>query len=79
MNKAIYRHLRPRDEVHTYRNDEGDLIRVSYFSVYMNLNRVPSKAKGRKGTRRAWKRAHPPGFGSLHRYFDDAARMSVSG
>ena len=25
-----------------------------------NPNRVQSKAAGRKGTRRAWKRAHPP-------------------
>ncbi len=27
-----------------------------------NPNRVPSKAAGRVGTRRAWKRAHPPGW-----------------
>lgn len=28
----------------------------------INPNRVPSKAAGRRGTRRAWKRAHPPGW-----------------
>ncbi len=31
-------------------------------SQRFNMNRVPSKADGRKGTRRAWKRAHPPGW-----------------
>lgn len=41
----------------------------------INTNRVPSKAAGRKGTRRAWKRAHPPGrdfAGLLLAYFADA-------
>jgi len=77
MNKATYRHLRPRDEVYNIRNADGEFVRVSSFSVYMNLNRVPSKAKGRKGTRRAWKRAHPPGM--LSYFFDTPSRMSVSG
>ena len=36
-----------------------------------NPNRVPSKAAGRKGTRRAWKRAHPPGWSNrLFAFFD---------
>jgi len=30
------------------------------FYVRCNYGRVPSKRQGRKGTRRAWKRAHPP-------------------
>lgn len=28
----------------------------------INTNRVPSKASGRRGTRKAWKRKHPPGW-----------------
>jgi hypothetical protein len=35
-------------------------------------NRVPSKAAGRKGTRRAWKRAHPPGW--FHKLFAQPQR-----
>lgn len=27
-----------------------------------STNRVPSKASGRRGTRRNWKRKHPPGW-----------------
>lgn len=30
--------------------------------VWVRPGRVPSKAAGRKGTRRAWKRKHPPGW-----------------
>jgi hypothetical protein len=33
--------------------------------------RVPSKCAGRKGTRRAWKRAHPPGWTWLYREPED--------
>ncbi len=33
-----------------------------------NPNRVPSKKRGRRGTRRAWKRAHPPG--AMLKYFE---------
>lgn len=28
----------------------------------LDTNRVPSKVSGRRGTRRAWKRKHPPGW-----------------
>jgi hypothetical protein len=31
-------------------------------SLWVRPGRVPSKRRGRKGTRRAWKRAHPPGY-----------------
>ncbi|HRE42772.1 MAG TPA: hypothetical protein PKY87_02250 [Terricaulis sp.] len=30
--------------------------------IWRRPGRVPSKASGRKGTRRAWKRQHPPAF-----------------
>jgi hypothetical protein len=29
---------------------------------WVRPGRVPSKRRGRKGTRRAWKRSHPPGY-----------------
>ncbi len=43
-----------------------------------NPNRVPSKKDGRKGTRRAWKRAHPPGW--LYKTFigEIAADLGIS-
>jgi hypothetical protein len=37
--------------------------------------RVPSKAAGRKGTRRAWKRAHPPGWIWLYREPEDVIQV----
>lgn len=33
--------------------------------------KVPSKRRGRKGTRRAWKRSHPPHHIMLYREPDD--------
>jgi hypothetical protein len=62
MRASIYRHLRPSSGSSTYRNADGDIIRTGWITCSTNTNRVPSKAKGRKGTRRAWKRAHPPGW-----------------
>jgi len=45
-----------------------------------NGNRVPSKKAGRRGTRRAWKRAHPPGWQKIiWQYFDiQPAMLDVS-
>jgi len=56
------RHARPTYTRQSYVDDEGNLILIiSSLSATTNTNRVPSKRAGRKGTRRAWKRAHPPG------------------
>lgn len=38
---------------------------------WVRPGRVPSKLRGRKGTRRAWKRAHRPGWVWLFREPDD--------
>lgn len=38
---------------------------------WMRPGRVPSRAAGRKGTRRAWKRSHPPDFVMRYREPDD--------
>jgi hypothetical protein len=38
---------------------------------------VPSKLAGRKGTRRSWKRAHPPGYVWLYREPTDTIVLTV--
>ncbi len=42
---------------------------------WVRTGRVPSKLAGRKGTRRAWKRKHQPGFTSLFREPDDVLQF----
>lgn len=46
---------------------EREFHRLGALQGKLNTNRVPSKKAGRKGTRKAWKRAHPPG--RLARFF----------
>lgn len=57
-----WNHRAPRHASITTVTGAGDLVVTTMLTVYINMNRVPSKAAGRKGTRRAYKRAHPPGW-----------------
>ena len=55
-----------------HRDAQGNIWRTSWTTWKPDYpNRVPSKAAGRVGTRRAWKRAHPPGW--LFRLFQRSA------
>jgi len=51
---------------------DGSIECVSWFSAAIGDSmRVPSKKAGRIGTRRAWKRSHPPRQASaLAAFFD---------
>jgi len=56
-------HLRPRSGRYSYQAVDGSITSVSWFEAKaINVNRVVSKAGGRRGTRRAWKLAHTPGW-----------------
>lgn len=60
--KNPMRHRRPTYWSKSYVDKEGNSWSVGATTFHCNDNRVPSKAAGRKGTRRDYKRTHPPGW-----------------
>lgn len=74
------RRMRDRIFMEQALRDEGYTIEFHRLGAMHgkleNPNRVPSKKMGRKGTRRAWKRAHPPGWSRcIWNYFDIPVRL----
>lgn len=49
-------HMKPHVKRMTIRHWNGSTSELSSISATINFRKVPSKASGRKGTRKGWKR-----------------------